>query len=206
MKDLADRLAESGTEVTVDERVYAAVRRAEPLRQRNEVALEDLLLGGAHPPPVGEHQSDVNRVQRQPRQGEQHENDDQHTKDLRLRPADVAFRSRAAHADDAAPADLDADEEVEDGDEGERKEVAGDEDDADGEGAIQLDGRPVGVTGDEDGRAGSDDVALFAVDEDPRHEEQRRDEPEDGDDEAGALCRYLRRPREEYRQIPETTH
>ncbi len=121
-------LSEVSGEVAVNEGIHAGVGGPQPLRQRLQIALHDHFLRGPRRRP--EHGPKIQRVQRQPGQGEDYEDNHEHAHNFDLGAVDVALRSRPAHTRHLSLPHSDADQKIKDGDEEKRQKVAGEEHDA----------------------------------------------------------------------------
>lgn len=177
IKKASDGASEVAAVVTVDERVDAAVGGTQPLGHGRQVLLDRHLLFASHRSPEEVAQSD--RVQREPGQRKQDDDDDQHLQDLRLRPENAALRPRPEKTAHPPTPDAYADQHAEDDDQRQRDEVAGEEDGGDGERPPRRRVAPVGVAGDV--VVVLDAVGLLLVDENPRNENGGRKEPYDCD-------------------------
>ena len=112
-KSLAELLAEE----TVNDGVHAAVGGAEPLSKRHDNLAEDVLRGAGH---LRLHDApEVDPVQRQPGEREEHAHDHEHLQHLHLGALDQ-FRAAVVRAQPLSAPHLEADEAVAHSDHGER--------------------------------------------------------------------------------------
>lgn len=113
-------------EETVDNRIDAAIGRSEPLRHGSQCILDEVPFPEGHR--RTEHDPDLDRVQGQPRDGKHGGYDNQHPCDTDLGLLDLLLGLGPSDALDASSPDPGADEGVENEDQGQGKDVAGDED------------------------------------------------------------------------------
>lgn len=166
MKQLTHGGPEVAAVIAVDEGIDATVGGAKPLCDGGQVLPYKRPLVSRHGRPEEVPQDD--HVQWKPGQREQNNDDNEHLQDLGLGPEDVAFGPRTEETADPTAPDADPNQEAEDGDEGQRDEVAGEEDDGDREGLGRPGVAPVGVASDV--VVTGDEECLLIVDQNPRNE------------------------------------
>ena len=136
-KQHLESATEAGAEVVVDDRINAAVRRAEPLRHGDDGADEPLVADAASRQTRSEIDAGVDGVQRQPADGEDDDDDDEHPKNAHARAIDGGGALDEVRRPAVTP-DVVADERVADADERQRRCVARQQNGAEEEGSFGV--------------------------------------------------------------------